>query len=137
MLEKGDPVAMSLTCILRRPSALCCMVAVLASGCAGRAEDRIIVDTKGVDPGRYAEDLGECAEYAGLVDVEGRVLASAAGSAVLYGVLGAILDDGDTAERTAGAGAVFGGVRGGFDATREQERIIRNCLSGRGYRVLN
>ena len=51
MLEKGDPMAMSLTCILRRPSALCCMVAVLASGCAGRAEDRII--------DRWASELAE------------------------------------------------------------------------------
>ncbi len=97
----------------------------------------MIVDTKGVDPDRYRVDLEECAEYAGLVNVQGQVVTSAAGGAVLYGVLGAILDDGDLAKRTAGAGAVFGGVRGGVRATREQDRVIRNCLRGRGYRVLN
>jgi len=127
----------SLTPVALRRSALVCAIALLAAGCAGRSEDRIIVDTKGVDPTRYADDLVECAEYAGLVDVQGQVLTSAAGSAVLYGVLGAILDSGDTAKRTAGAGAVFGGVRGGISATREQDRIIKNCLRGRGYRVLN
>ena len=130
-------MATTLTFITRWRAVLYCMMALLASGCAGRAEDRIIIDTKGIDPERYAEDLGECAEYAGLVDVEGRVLTSAASSAVLYGVLAAILDDSDTAERVAGAGALFGGVRGGISATAEQQRIIKNCLNGRGYLVLN
>lgn len=107
------------------------------AGCMAAPRDRVIVDTKGVDPQTYRIDLEECAEYAGLVDVQGRVVTNAAGSAVLYGVLGAILDDGDTARRTAGAGAVFGGARGGVKATREQDRVMRNCLRGRGYRVLN
>lgn len=113
------------------------LLASLLAACVAPARDRVIVDTKGVDPDRYRVDLEECAEYAGLVDVQGRVITNAAGGAVLYGVLGAILDDGDTAKRTAGAGAVFGGVRGGVRATREQDRVIRNCLRGRGYRVLN
>ena len=112
--------------------ALACMLA----GCAS-APERIIVDQKGIDPAAYQRDLDECAEYAGLVDVQAQVATGAAGGAVLYGVLGAILDDLSTGARTAGAGAVFGGARGGVQATREQHRVIRNCLNGRGYRVLN
>ena len=114
------------------------IVALLAlAGCVAPARDRVIVDTKGVDPETYRIDLEECAEYAGLVDVQGRVVTNAAGGAVLYGVLGAVLADGDLAKRTAGAGGVLGGVRGGVRATREQDRVMRNCLRGRGYRVLN
>jgi hypothetical protein len=119
------------------PAIALAAVLLLLAGCAGPAQERVIVDTKGVDPERYRVDLEECAEYAGLVDVRGQVVTGAAGGAVLYGVLGAILDDGDTAKRTAGAGGLLGGVRGGVRATREQNRILRNCLRGRGYSVLN
>ena len=117
--------------------AVALIATLLVAGCVAPARDRVIVDTKGVDPDRYRVDLEDCAEYAGIVDVQGQVVTGAAGGAVLYGVLGAILDDGDLAKRTAGAGAVFGGVRGGVRATREQDRVMRNCLRGRGYRVLN
>ena len=120
------------------PAALSSLVLLaLLAGCAAPARDRVIVDTKGVDPQAYRVDLEECAEYAGLVDVRGRVVSGAAGGAVLYGILGWALDDADRAERTATAGAVLGGAGGGVRASREQDRVMRNCLRGRGYRVLN
>jgi outer membrane lipoprotein SlyB len=41
----------------------------------------------------------------------------------------------NTAQR--GAGAIVGGLKGNKQARLEQERIVRRCLSGRGYNVLN
>ena len=43
----------------------------------------------------------------------------------------------NSAERGAGVGAVTGGVRGAREGVRETERVVKQCLRGRGYRVLN
>jgi hypothetical protein len=37
----------------------------------------------------------------------------------------------------AGWGAFFGAPVGAETAVRSQEGVVRNCLIGRGYRVLN
>lgn len=126
---------------LRAPLLTWMQISVLLSaaglaGCAAPAE-RVIVDTKGIDPAEYRRDLAECSEYAEQVDASGRALGGAAAGATLYGVLGAILGDGDTAKRTAGAGGVVGGARGAKSGYDEKTRVIRRCLSGRGYSVLN
>jgi hypothetical protein len=34
-------------------------------------------------------------------------------------------------------GAVTGGLRGTQAGLRESERVVKQCLRGRGYRVLN
>jgi hypothetical protein len=39
--------------------------------------------------------------------------------------------------RSAGVGAVGGGVQGAASGMRERDQVIHNCLRGRGYRVLN
>jgi hypothetical protein len=53
-------------------------------------------------------------------------------------LFGAIVNRGsNSAERGAGVGAVTGGVRGTQDGIREQEKVVKQCLRGRGYRVLN
>jgi hypothetical protein len=111
--------------------------ALTVAGCAGPAQERVVIDTKGVDPVRYESDLMECAEYAGLVNVEGRVATGAAAGAALYAAVGAIFAGGEGAGRGAGAGALIGGARGGLEASAEQRRIVGNCMRGRGYRVLN
>ena len=85
----------------------------------------------------YYDDLGDCEHYARHVDVGAETAEAVVEGAVLGGVLGAVLGNSKTAERSAGAGAVLGGVKGNKRARHEQERIVRRCLSGRGYRVLN
>ena len=61
----------------------------------------------------------------------------AVGGAVVWGLIGAIVDDGDAAARGAGAGAVYGGAHGTVDGVRERHQVVGNCLSHRGYAVLN
>ena len=115
---------------------------VIASGCANGyrgygGPKEIIIDTKGVDLNAYYDDLGDCEQYARNVDVGAETTEGAVAGAVLGGVLGAVLGNSHNAQRSAGAGAVVGGVKGNQSARHEQERIVRRCLSGRGYRVLN
>jgi len=72
-----------------------------------------IVDMKGVDPHAYAADLTDCLGYAAEVHA-GRQSATG-----------------------AGGGAVPGGARGGSNARNDRRAVVRNCLIGRDYYVLN
>ena len=51
--------------------------------------------------------------------------------------LGAIFGNSGDVARGAGAGGVVGGARGAASGEREKDQVLRNCLRGRGYRVLN
>ena len=115
---------------------------LLTTGCANGyggygAPKQVIIDTQGVDMDLYYQDLADCENYARQIDVAGETTESVVEGAVVGGVLGAVLGNHKTAERSAGAGAVLGGVKGNKQARHEQERIVRRCLGGRGYNVLN
>lgn len=99
--------------------------------------NRPIVDTKGVDPEVYEADLQECYVFADEVQAGRKVATGAATGAVVGGVIGAAAGNSNTAKRGAGVGAVTGTLRGAGDVMQERERVVRNCLSYRGYLVLN
>ncbi len=96
-----------------------------------------VIDPRGVNLAFYEMDLSECRELGDLANVATDTATSTAGGAVLGGAVGAAVGNSDTAKRGAGVGAILGGVRGYQHGSREEERIIRRCLAGRGYRVLN
>ncbi|MDT8398762.1 MAG: glycine zipper domain-containing protein [Pseudomonadales bacterium] len=111
---------------------------VLLSACTS-VEDftgrKPIVDMKNVSLAQYDADMAECEAYANQVEV-GRQTAVAAGAGAAAGaVIGAIT--GDDAGEGAGVGAVAGTLSGAGSGLDERQRVIRNCLIGRGYRVLN
>ena len=114
---------------------------LLLTGCAGfrdhQAGGDIIVDTKNVDMGAYYQDLHECRSYAAQVNVGEKVATRAVTGAVVGGAIGAIVGDSGSAKRAAGAGGLLGAVKGTGQAYQEKRRVVRNCLRGRGYRVLN
>lgn len=110
---------------------------LLSLAACGSLRDEPIVDTRGVNPGQYQADLADCEAYADQVRAGRKVVGGAAAGAVFGGVIGAVAGNSRTAERAAGVGAVVGGARGAGDTARERERVVRRCLSGRGYRVLN
>jgi hypothetical protein len=116
-------------------------VLLFITGCSNGhrygAPDRVIIDTLGVDPYQYEVDLADCEDYAAQVNVSERTAGGALEGAVVGGVIGAVLGNHETAERSAGAGAVLGGVKSNKRARYEQDRIVKRCLKGRGYRVLN
>jgi len=97
----------------------------------------IIIDTRGVDMGAYYQDLHECRAYAAEVRTGEKVVGKAVTGAVVGGALGAIVGDSDTAKRAAGAGGLLGGVKGAGQAHQEKQQVVKNCMRGRGYPVLN
>lgn len=114
------------------PFALC--AALLLAACASRGP---IIDTQGVDMTRYNQDLAQCETYAGQVNTGAEAGKSAVGGAALGAVLGAIVGNSGTVARGAGVGGVLGGARGAARGEGEKEQVVKNCLRGRGYRVLN
>lgn len=85
----------------------------------------------------YDRDLAECRQYAEQVPTGSEVAKGTVGGAVIGGALGAIVGDSRTAQRGAGAGALGGAVRGGSKSGNEKDRVVKNCLRNRGYKVLN
>ena len=117
-------------------------VVLFSSGCANGyggygAPKQVIIDTQGVNMDQYYSDLADCENYARQIDVASETTEGVVEGAVVGAVIGAVLGNHETAERSAGAGAVPGGVKGNKRARIEQERIVRRCLDGRGYNVLN
>ncbi|WP_308367089.1 MULTISPECIES: glycine zipper family protein [unclassified Microbulbifer] len=118
---------------------------LMAFGCATQQEQvpgagNIVIDTYGVNMRQYQLDLADCKGLAMAArrDEGRRGIARAAGGALLGGALGAIIGDSSRAAVAgAGTGAIIGGVSGVGSAHSEANRIAKNCLRGRGYRVLN
>ena len=131
-----------------KATAIVLIIAVFLSGCAtappntpGAGSGQTytpIVDMQGVDPARYGRDLGECRTYAASVDNQAAAMQGAIGGAILFGVLSAALGgNGRMNTQSATAGGFAGLVGNENRAMGKQERIITNCMSGRGYRALD
>lgn len=113
------------------------ITAILLAGCAtSGANYRPMVDTR---PGQnYEQDLAECQAYA-------HTQAGAADGAVSGAVVGALLGVAFAAigggsgfrNEMAGIGALTGALQGAGQASGGQQDVIRRCLAGRGYSVLN
>lgn len=104
---------------------------------AACARQQPIVDTKGIDQASYQRDLAECQHYASQVDTAGKAAGGAVTGAVVGGAMGAVINGTKGARTGAGVGAVGGTAKGLARGTREQQQVVRNCLRGRGYKVLN
>lgn len=99
--------------------------------------DEIIIDKKGVDLARYQQDLAECRTYSSEVKTGEKAAKGAVSGAVVGGLIGAAVGNSRDVQRGAGAGAVTGGARGVAQGEREELDVVKRCLRGRGYRVLN
>ncbi len=116
-------------------------LSILLTSCASNrglpGDSGVIVDTKGVDMSAYQQDMAECQALADQVPVGERAATGAVVGAVVGGTIGAIVGDGRGAERGAGVGAVSGTLRGASSGLSEEDQVLKRCLQGRGYRVLN
>lgn len=111
------------------------LTAVLLCGCATRGSNYIpIVDMQGKSQPGLDRDTTECQRYATQrIDAAGGAVFGALAGALL----GAALGSGTRYQgNLAGQGAVMGGVGGAYEANQTQESIIKRCLAGRGYNVL-
>ena len=108
---------------------------VLLSACT--TTDEIIIDRKGVDMNQYYADLEECRSYGSEVKTTEKGTRGAVSGAVVGGAIGAIVDGSEGAARGAGVGAVTGGAKGISEGESEEVEVVKRCLSGRGYHLLN
>ena len=110
----------------------------LLSACTGFFDPSgAIVDLKGVDREQYEEDLADCQGYADEVPVAKHAGTAATAAAVLGAAVGAISGNSTSTARGGGYGAVYGGATGGAKGVHEKRHVLRECMRGRGYRLLN
>jgi hypothetical protein len=113
--------------------------AVILSGCAAPMHNyHPLVDTDTTST-QYQRDLEDCRAYA-------MTKPSAENSAAIGAVIGALagvallaLSGGRDGwgNEVAGIGALLGGVEGYSKGADGQQGVVKRCLAGRGYRVLD
>ena len=123
--------------IRMRQATVISLVFLLAAVAACTTTDEIIIDKKGVSMASYEADLAECRPYSSEVKSAEKTARGAASGAVIGGAIGAITGGSSRAVEGAGVGAVTGGARGASEGERDEIQVVKNCLRGRGYRVLN
>ena len=106
-----------------------------AASLAGCATYRPVVDMKGVDPASYEADLAECQRYATERDPASQAVAGAVIGALFGALVGAAT--GTSRNYGASVGAVSGVGAGAAHGIDSQINIVRRCMAGRGYQVLN
>ena len=112
------------------------IVGILAA-CANSGANYTPVIDGAAGPG-YETDLAECQALAASgKPVDGRVAGAAATGAVLAGA-SSVIWDGNSSNlgEAAAVGALAGLTSGVVRRNNEQEAIVRNCMAGRGYRVI-
>jgi len=113
------------------------------SGCVANNSGSIfesskpIIDTKGVNISQYEIDLEECSIFSEDISTGKSIAKGAATGATVGAVIEAITDDARSRRDAIEVGAVTGGAKSGMRAIREKEQILKRCLRGRGYKVLN
>ena len=110
------------------------VAAVSVAACAGYQP---IVDQRGVDPTRYADDLRDCQQYAQQRDPAAQAAVRALAGAVLGALIGAAAGSRFSVGASARVGAVSGAAGAGAHGAQSQMDIVRTCLRGRGYSVLH
>ena len=96
-----------------------------------------IIDTKGVNMSQYEIDLEECSIFSEDISTGKSIAKGAVTGAAVGAVIEAITDDVRSRRDAIEVGAVSGGAQSGIRAVGEKERILKRCLRGRGYKVLN
>ena len=105
---------------------------LLFTACVSHPEP--IIDTKGVNMAAYQQDLQDCTKYGEQVKISKGVTKGAAAGGAVGGATGAVWGD---AGKGAAAGAIGGAARSAQMGEREKSGVVKRCLSGRGYKVLN
>jgi phage tail tape-measure protein len=108
------------------------VAAALVAGCSSHPEP--IVDTKGINLAAYQSDLVECQKYAAQINPAAGVAKGSVAGAAVGAAVGAI--GGDVGQGAA-VGAVSGGASSALKADEDKQNVVKRCLSGRGYKVLN
>lgn len=130
------------------------------TGCARHS--KIIVDPQGIDMGTYQNDLAQCQQLAS--QVESNVVGGIIGGAIVGALVGEISGWGSknhhrgrrhgyrhghrsgyryghrtrlSTASSAKIGAISGGLLAGSGSMHKRDRVLKNCIADRGYRILN
>lgn len=93
-----------------------------------------VVDLQGKDQAKYSQDLAECQ---GLARQRDNAAQMAVAGAIAGALLGAVLAPREYRHSLVNRGALIGAAGGAGNAVETQQDIIKRCLAGRGYSVLN
>ena len=115
---------------------LCFVVGCAQTDLSDR-NDIAIIDTRGVDESVFKKDYSECSDFAKNIDLTERTLKQGAVAGATGAAVGAIIGGEEAAKKIGGSAAVLNAVEANLDGRSEQAKIIKNCLRGRGYKVLN
>ena len=116
---------------------------ITLSGCVANNSSSIfegskpIIDTKGVNMSQYEIDLEECSIFSEDISTGKSIAKGAVTGAAVGAVIEVITDDVRSRRDAIEVGAVSGGAKSGIRAVREKEQILKRCLRGRGYKILN
>lgn len=109
--------------------------ALALAGCATSGRNYTpVVDMQGRQQQVFAADLRDCQQYA---TQRADAATGAVVGALAAGLLGAFLAPRGYKNEVAGKTSVLGAIGGAGQANETQEVIIKRCLAGRGYSVLN
>lgn len=104
-------------------------------GCATRGANYVpLVDTQGKSQSILDNDIRECQQFA---QQRAGAAETAVAGAIVGGVLMALLMPRGYRNESARSGMILGAAAGGVQGNETQEVIIKRCLAGRGYNVLN
>ena len=110
------------------------LAGLVAAGCAWRP----MVDPKTTDMARFETDLAECKQIA--EQGPGAGTGALGGAAVGYAlgqVVARTTGNSHVANEAGRGAAVIGGAKGAGAGEDGKRKVIRNCLAGRGHKVLN
>ena len=116
------------------------LIVTLLGACSNMGSHYVpVVDRKGVDENQYQQDLAECQNLSTEAEASGAKGAKKAAGGAAVGALLGLVGGGNSTNiaQAAGIGGVIGGASGLYSGNADKQNIIRRCLSGRGYRVLN
>jgi 2-keto-3-deoxy-L-rhamnonate aldolase RhmA len=135
---------------LKHSCFLALLVAMPLFAQAQNKAPNVIVDMQGVDPAQYNADLQACMGTGTQVQAQDpereAVVGTAARGAAVGAAAGAISGNSGSqgAKTGAGVGVVAAGARNAKgrrearkQAKNEQDMVVKNCMRGRGYNVLN
>jgi len=115
---------------------LCFVISCVQTDLSDR-NDVAIIDTRGVDESVFKKDYSECSDFAKNIDLTERTLKQGAVAGATGAAVGAIIGGEEAAKKIGGSAAVLNAVEANLDGRKERAKIIKNCLRGRGYKVLN
>lgn len=111
------------------------ILAISVAGCASMGAQYVpLVDMQGRDPVRFNADLAECQQFA-VQRIDAARFAVV--GAIATGLIGAFLAPRGFRNEVGGRAAALGAIGGAGEGLGTQQDIIKRCLAGRGYVVLN